>query len=145
RPDIGVARLYVGLRGVDLDRRRRSVGEARLDPRVIWCWPIGIDIGEWGPGQGFRWFFAAGLLLGHARISLCALARRQRFRVLHGLTRGLRDGSVGILLRRRALLVDGSGRSRRGRLAAQAPGDLAGGRTDLNSGLCRRGSWRGRG
>jgi hypothetical protein len=54
RPDIGVARLYVGLRGVDLDRRRRSVGEARLDPRVIWCWPIGIDIGECGPGQGFR-------------------------------------------------------------------------------------------
>ena len=54
RPDIGVARRYVGLRGVDLDRRRRSVDEARLDQRVIWCWPIGVDIGECGPGQGFR-------------------------------------------------------------------------------------------
>src|SRR5262245_18734136 len=73
------------------------------------------------------------------------LARRQRFRVLHGLTRGLRDGSIGILLRRRALLVDGSGSSRRTRLDAPAPRDLAGGRTDMNRGLCRRGSWRGRG
>src|SRR5258708_4160365 len=80
------------------------------------------------------------------RIGLCVLARRQRFCVFRGLTRGLRDRRIGILLRRRALLVDGSGRSRRGRLGAQqAPGDLAGGRTNLNSGLCRRGSWRRRG
>jgi hypothetical protein len=69
--------------------------------------------------------------------------RRQRFRVLHGLTRGLRDGSV--VNWRRTLLLDGSGRSRRGRLGVQAAGDLAGGRIRLNSGLCRRGSWRGRG
>jgi hypothetical protein len=38
------------------------------------------------------------------------LARRQRVCVFRGLTRGLRDRRIGILLRRRALLVDGSGR-----------------------------------
>jgi hypothetical protein len=65
--------------------------------------PIGVDIGERGPGQGFGRFLAARLLLGHARIGLCVLARRQRLGVLDGLRRGLRDGSVGILLRRRSL------------------------------------------
>ena len=73
------------------------------------------------------------LLLGHARIGLCVLARRQRLGVLPGLLRGLRDGSVG------------SGRNGQGRMGAEALGDLAGGRSDLNGGLCWRGSWRGRG
>src|SRR6266568_4475653 len=90
-PDIVLARRHVGPMGLYVDRRRTSVGEARLDQRVIWCWPIGVDIGECGPGQGFRRFLAARLLLGYARIGLCVLARRQRFRVLHGLTRRLRD------------------------------------------------------
>jgi hypothetical protein len=72
------------------------------------------------------------------------LARRQCFRVLRGLTRVLRDGRIGVLLRRRALLVNGSGRSRMGRFGAQALGGLAGDRTDLNSGR-RRGSRRGGG
>jgi hypothetical protein len=69
-PDIGLARRHVGPMGLYVDRRRTSVGEARLDRRVSWCWTIGVDIGECGPGQGFRRFLAAKLLLGHARIGL---------------------------------------------------------------------------
>jgi hypothetical protein len=114
RPDIGLTRRHVGPTGLYVDRRRRSVGQARFDQRIIWCRPIGVDIGECGPGQSFRRLLAARLLLDLARIGLCVLARRQRFRVLYGLTRGLRDGSVGILPRRWALLVDSSGRSRAG-------------------------------
>jgi hypothetical protein len=125
RPDIRLARRHVGPTRLYVDRRRTSVGEPRFDQRVIWCRPIGVDIGECGPGQGFRRCLAARLLLGHARIGFCVLARRQCFRVLRGLTRGLRDGRIGVLLLRRALLVDGSGRSRRGRSGAQALGDLA--------------------
>jgi hypothetical protein len=81
-----------------------SVGEGRPNQRVSRCRPTGVDIGERGPGQGFGRFLAARLLLGHARIGLCVLARRQRLGVIDGFRRGLRDGSVGILLRRRALL-----------------------------------------
>src|SRR6516225_147100 len=144
RPDIRLARRHVGPTRLYADRRRTSVGEPWFDRRVIWYRPIGVDIGECGPGQGFRRCLAARLLLGHARIGLCVLARRQCLHVLRGLTRGLRDGRIGVLLQRRALLVDGSGRSRRGRFGAQALGGLDGDRTDLNSGR-RRGSWRGRG
>ena len=54
------------------------------------------------------------------------------------LRRGLRGGSVGILLRRREPLVDGSG-SWRGRLGAHTRGELSRGRSD------RCGSWRWRG
>jgi len=50
RPDIVLARRYVGPTGVDLDRRRTSVGEVRRDQRVNRRRPIGIDIGECGPG-----------------------------------------------------------------------------------------------
>src|ERR1700738_1607368 len=52
----------------------------------------------------------------------------------------LRGGSVSILLRHSAPLVDRSSRNGgRGRLGAAALGDLASDRSD------RRGSWRGRG
>ena len=144
RPDIRLARRHVGPTRLYVDRRRTSVGQPRFDRPVIWCRPIGVDVGECGPGQGFRRCLVARLLLGHARIGLCVLARPQYFRVLRGLTRGLRHGRIGVLLLRRALLVDSSGRSRRGRFGPQALGGLAGDRTDLNSGR-RRGSWRGRG
>src|SRR5262249_7108496 len=77
--------------------------------------------------------FLMRLLLGHARIGLCGLARRRRFGVLHALKRGLRDGSVGIPLRHRALL------NGRAWLGAPALRGLAGGRADLNS-SGRRGS-----
>src|SRR5258708_2443350 len=60
----------------------------------------------------------------------------------HALKRRLRNGSVGIVLRRRALLVDASGRNRRGRLGAPAPRDLPRGRTRLNRGLVPRGKPR---
>ena len=53
-PDIGLARRHVGPMGLYVDRRRTSVGEAQVDQRVIWCWPLGVDIGECGPGQGFQ-------------------------------------------------------------------------------------------
>src|SRR5262249_58557044 len=96
------------------------------------CRPIGIDIGERGPSEGFRRFLMR-LLLGHARIGLCALARWHPFGVLHALKRGLRDGSVGIPLRRRALL------NGRAWLGAAALRGLAGDRADLNS-RGRRGS-----
>ena len=104
RPDICLARRRVGPMGWDIGRRR-GVGEARSDQCVRRCRPIGIDVGECGPGEGFRRFLMR-LLLGHARtrIGLCALARRHRFGVLHALKRRLRDSSVGIPLRRRALL-----------------------------------------
>jgi len=85
-----------------------------------------------------------GSFSGHARIGLCVLARRQCFRVLRGLTRGLRDGCIGVLLQRRALLVDRSGRSRRGRFWRARPSLARWRSTDLNSGP-RRGRWRGRG
>jgi hypothetical protein len=142
RPDIRLARRHVGPSRLYVDRRRTTVGEPRFDRRVIWCRPIGVHIGECSPGQGFRRCLAARLLLGHARIGICVLARPQCFCVLRGLTRGLRDGRIGVLLRRRALLVDGSGRSRGGRFGAQALGRLAGDRTDLNR-VRRRGSWVG--
>jgi hypothetical protein len=53
RPDIRLARRHVGPTRLYVDRRRTSVGEPRFDQRVIWCRPIGVDIGECGSGQGF--------------------------------------------------------------------------------------------
>jgi hypothetical protein len=68
RPDIRLARRHVGPTRLYVDRRRTSVGEPRFDQRVIWCRPIGVDIGECGPGQGFRRCLAARLHTRAARL-----------------------------------------------------------------------------